>query len=420
MSNNDNLNPLKNAQNQLKKACDLLKLDDDVYEILKEPQRIIEINIPVKMDNGKIKVFKGFRSVHNTAIGPGKGGIRFHQNVTRDEVKALSLWMTFKCGVIGIPYGGGKGGVICNPKELSDRELEQLCRGFIRGIHKYIGEKIDVPAPDVNTNGQIMSWMVDEYIKLNGENVNLGVITGKPVEFGGSLGRNEATGIGISIIASNIAKEKGIDIKGAKIGLQGFGNVGSFAAKHLEKLGAKVIAIKNSDEKALYAEDGISYEKLLHYKEKNHKLMGFGENTKEISEEEFWKGNYDILIPAALENAISTDIANLINAKIIVEGANGPTTSEGEKVLLDKGIDIIPDILSNSGGVLVSYFEWVQNIGGYYWSEEEVLTKQNHKMNEAFNTINKIKHDYNVTYRQAAFMSSVKKIADAMKLRGWY
>lgn len=420
MSNMDNLNPLKNAQMQLKKACDLLKLDSSVYEILREPERVIEVNIPVKMDDGTLKVFKGYRSVHNTSIGPGKGGIRFHQNVTIDEVKALSLWMTFKCGVIGIPYGGGKGGVIVDPNTLSDNELEKLCRGYIRGIHKYIGEKLDIPAPDVNTNGKIMSWMVDEYIKLTGDNVNLGVITGKPVEFGGSLGRNEATGIGIAIIASKIAKEKGIDIKKAKIGLQGYGNVGSFTAKHLEKMGAKIVAIKDIDEKALYNEDGISYDKLSEYKAKNHKIMGFKEGSIEISEEDFWKGNYDILIPAALENAISTEIAEKINAKVIVEGANGPTTSEAEKILIDRGIDVIPDILANSGGVLVSYFEWVQNIGGYYWTEEEVLSKQKDKMSLAFNNINNIKKEYNVTYRQAAFMNSVKKISDVMKLRGWY
>ncbi|RLK63950.1 Glu/Leu/Phe/Val dehydrogenase [Atopobacter sp. AH10] len=420
MPKSDNLNPLINAQKQLKEACDLLKVDSNVYELLKEPQRVIEVSIPVKMDDGKIKVFKGFRSVHNTAIGPGKGGIRFHPNVSLDEVKALSLWMTFKCGVIGIPYGGGKGGVICDPSQLSARELESLSRGYIRGIHKYIGEKQDIPAPDVNTNGQIMSWMVDEYITLSGGHANLGVITGKPVEFAGSLGRNEATGLGIAIIASKIAKEKGISIEGAKIGLQGYGNVGSFAAKHLEKMGAKIVAVKDIDEKALFDPNGISYDKLSQYKEANHKIMGFGENTQEISEEDFWKGEYDILIPAALENAISTEIAQTIHAKVIVEGANGPTTSEAEKVLIDRGIDVVPDILANSGGVLVSYFEWVQNVAGYYWTEEEVLERQHQKMSQAFDAINQLKESYQVTYRQAAFMNSVKKIADVMKLRGWY
>lgn len=419
MPKKDNLNPLENAQSQLKKACDLLKLEKSVYELLKEPERVIEISIPVKMDDGSVKVFKGYRSAHNTAIGPAKGGIRFHKNVTLDEVKALSLWMTFKCGVVGIPYGGGKGGVTCDPSQLSQRELEQISRGYVRGLHKYIGEKIDIPAPDVNTNGQIMSFMVDEYISITGQH-SLGVITGKPVEFGGSLGRSEATGLGIAIITSQIAEKKGIDIKNAKIGLQGYGNVGSFTAKHLEKLGAKVVAVKDIDEKAIYSKNGLSYEKLSEYKKVSGKIMGFDGAQKEISEEEFWSGDYDILIPAALENAISTDIASLIRAKVIVEGANGPTTAEAEKILNDRGIDVIPDILANAGGVLVSYFEWVQNLGGYYWTEKEVLKREEVKMIDAFNSIYNLKEEYSVTFREAAFMISVKKVADVMKLRGWY
>lgn len=416
----EELNPLKNAQNQLKKACDLLKIDNQVYEILKEPMRTIEVNIPCKMDDGSIKMFKGYRAQHNNAVGPYKGGIRFHQNVTVDEVKALSLWMTFKCNVIGIPYGGGKGGVIVNPKELSEREIENLSRGYVRMLHKNIGEKLDVPAPDVNTNGKIMSYMMDEYMKLNKDSFSLGTFTGKPVEFGGSLGRNEATGFGVAIITRETLKEKGIDIKGARVGLQGYGNVGSFTAKWLEKFGAKVICLMEAEEKCLYNSKGLDTEALLKYKNENHKIMGFEGAEKEITPDEFWSLDYDVLIPAALENAIDNETAPKINANVIVEAANGPTTTEAEKKLKEKNIDIVPDILANSGGVLVSYFEWVQNLEGYYWSEEEVMKKQEDKMILAFENVNKIKKEYSVSYREAAFMYAVKRIAGVMKLRGWY
>ena len=248
----ETLNPFLNAQKQVKNACDKLGLEPDVYELLKEPQRMIEVSIPVRMDDGSLKIFKGYRSAHNSAVGPCKGGVRFHQDVNPDEVKALSIWMTFKGGVLGLPYGGGKGGVTCNPRELSAKELEQISRGWVRGLHKYLGEKIDIPAPDVNTNGQIMSWMVDEYVKLNGEEMSIGVITGKPVAFGGSLGRNEATGFGVSIIVRESAKKFGIDIKGAKVAVQGFGNVGKFTVKNIQKQGAKIVALAE--------ENGIKYQ----------------------------------------------------------------------------------------------------------------------------------------------------------------
>ena len=421
----ESLNPLVNSQKQLKSACDLLGVEPIVYELLKEPQRVIEVSIPVKMDDGSVKVFKGWRSAHSSAIGPAKGGCRFHQDVNMDEVKALSLWMTFKCGIVGIPYGGGKGGVCVNPKELSDRELEQVARGYIRGIYKYIGEKIDIPAPDVNTNGQIMAWMADEYIKLNGEKMEIGFITGKPVAFGGSLGRNEATGFGVAVITREFAAKKGIDFKKAKTAVQGFGNVGRYTVKNIIRQGGNVTAIAEYDFKtkktyAIVNEAGFKFEELDKYQVENKTLLGFP-GAKEITLDEFWKLDVEILIPAAMENAITAENVDLVNAKIICEAANGPVTPEAAEILIKKGVDICPDILTNSGGVLVSYFEWVQNLYGYYWSESEVEEKQEIEMVKAFNNIWETRETYNApSMRDAAFAFSVKKVAEAMKLRGWY
>lgn len=421
----ESLNPLVNSQKQLKSACDLLGVEPIVYELLKEPQRVIEVSIPVKMDNGEVKVFKGWRSAHSSAIGPSKGGIRFHPDVCLDEVKALSLWMTFKCGVVGIPYGGGKGGVSCNVNELSQRELEQIARGYIRGIYKYLGEKIDIPAPDSGTNGQIMAWMTDEYIKCNGDKMEIGFITGKPLGFGGSKGRNEATGFGVAVIAREMAAKMGIDMKKATVAVQGFGNVGRYTVKNVERQGAKVVAVAEFDPKqkktyAIVKEDGIDFAALDKYQVENKTLIGFP-GSKEITLEDFWKLQVDILIPAALENAIKEQEVGLINAKLICEAANGPITPEAAAKLIDRGIEIAPDILANSGGVLVSYFEWVQNLYGYYWSEKEVEEKQEIEMVKAFNNIWETKQTYKApTMRDAAFAYSVKKVAEAMKLRGWY
>lgn len=416
------LNPLESAQKQIKIACDKLGLGDDVFELLKEPQRVIEVSIPVKMDNGSLKVFKGYRSLHNDAVGPGKGGVRFHPGVDLDEVKALSIWMTFKCGVTGIPYGGAKGGITVDPKELSQGELERLSRGYIQGLHKYLGEKIDIPAPDVNTNGQIMAWMVDEYIKLTGRN-DVGVITGKPVEWGGSKGRNEATGFGVAVIAREFARENGIEMKGATVAIQGFGNVGSFTVKNVQNQGAKIVALgewaKEVGTYALYNEEGLDYQDLAKYMAENKTLVDYPK-AKMITLDEFWELNVDILIPAALENAITEEVAKKVNAKLICEAANGPITPEADEVLKDRNIPVTPDILTNSGGVTVSYFEWVQNLYGYYWSEEEVVEKQEVEMVKAFNNIWNIKVEEDVTMREATYLFSVKKIAEVMKLRGWY
>lgn len=420
MSNEKN-NPLLNAQQQVKAACDALGLEESYYELLKEPQRVIEISIPVKMDDGTVKTFKGYRSLHNNAIGPGKGGLRFHPAVNLDEVKALSIWMTFKCGVVGIPYGGAKGGITVDPSKLSANELEQLSRGFVRGMFQYLGEKIDIPAPDVNTNGQIMSWMVDEYVKITGKD-EVGVFTGKPVEFSGSKGRNEATGFGVAVIAREAARELGIDLNGANVIVQGFGNVGRFTVKNLIKLGAKITALAEWEPKngtyAIYNEEGLNFEEMQAYMNEHRNLVDFP-GAKKMTLEEFWKTEADIVVPAALENAIDVEQAKAINAKLVVEAANGPTTPEADEILNERGIVLTPDILSNAGGVTVSYFEWVQNLYGYYWSEAEVEQKEEEAMVKAFQDIWALKNQYDVPVRKAAYMISVKKVADVMKLRGW-
>jgi glutamate dehydrogenase len=375
------------------------------------------------MDDGTIKVFKGFRSQHNDAVGPTKGGIRFDREVTRDEVKALSLWMTFKCAVTGIPYGGGKGGIIVDPSTLSKAELERLSRGYIDGIYKLIGEKTDVPAPDVNTNGQIMAWMADEYNKLVGYNA-IGTFTGKPLEFGGSKGRTAATGFGAAVVIREALKKLNIDINKATVAVQAYGNVGSYTGTIIQAMGAKLTAVSeyNKEENrtyAIYNETGINANELKAYNEKHHTLIGFP-SAKEISMEEFWSLNVDVLVPAARENQITLENANRINARIIAEAANGPVTPDADKILFDKGILVTPDILTNAGGVTVSYFEWVQNLYGYYWSEKEVEEKEEAAMLNAFSDIWKIKDEYSVSMRNAAYMHSVKKVAATMKLRGWF
>lgn len=417
----DNTNPLYNAQMQIKSACDELGLSDNVYELLKEPERLIEITIPVKMDDGSIRTFKGYRSVHNTAVGPGKGGIRFHPNVDPDEVKALSIWMTFKCCVTGIPYGGAKGGITVDPSTLSARELEALSRGYVQGLSKYIGEQIDIPAPDVNTNAQIMAWMADEFIKKN-DRIEMGVITGKPVAWGGSKGRNEATGFGVSVIAREFLNRNGIDIKNSKIAVQGFGNVGSFTAKHIQRQGGKIVAISEWNKEigayALYNKDGIDYDDVAEYTANGGKLYEYPK-AERIDTNTFWALDVDLLVPAAMENAITSEVAAIIKAKYICEAANGPITPDADKILEERGIEVAPDILTNSGGVTVSYFEWVQNQYGYYWSEAEVAEKQEVEMVNAFNAVWNVKQERGVSVRRSTYMYSVQRLAEVMQLRGW-
>ncbi|WP_455043034.1 Glu/Leu/Phe/Val family dehydrogenase [Leptotrichia buccalis] len=414
----ETLNPFEIAQKQVKSACDKLNADPAVYEILKNPMKVLEVSFPVKLDDGTVKTFIGYRSQHNNAVGPFKGGLRFHPDVTKDEVKALSTWMTFKCSVAGIPYGGGKGGMAIDPKDYSKAELERISKGFATAISPIIGEKVDIPAPDVNTNGQIMSWMVDAYEKVAGKSTK-GVFTGKPLEFGGSLARTEATGYGVNLTAKKALAKLNIDVKGATYAVQGFGNVGFYTAYYAHKDGAKIVAFSNTDV-AIYNENGIDMEAVIKDFEENGRIIenkGYG---KDITNAELLELEVDVLAPCALENQITSENADRIKAKVITEGANGPTTPEADEILFKKGIVVIPDILANSGGVVVSYFEWVQNLQSYYWSFEEVQQKEDALLSTAFEDVWALADEYKVDLRNAAYMKSIERISKAMKLRGWY
>lgn len=411
----ESLNPFHIAQRQVKNACDKLGADPAVYEILKNPMRVIEVSFPVKMDDGTIRSFTGYRSQHNNACGPYKGGLRFHPAVNIDEVKALSTWMTFKCSVTGVPYGGGKGGIAIDPKEFSQTELEKISRGFAAAIAPFIGEKVDIPAPDVNTNGQIMSWMVDEYAKVTGEYAP-GVFTGKPVEFGGSLARTEATGYGVALMAKAAVEKCGIDFRGATIAVQGFGNVGTYTALFAHRLGAKVVAVSDINV-TIYNENGLDIEKMFKDPVKPLANNGYG---KEITKEEFFALAVDALLPCALENQITSANAGQIKAKVVCEGANGPTTPEADEILAKNGVLVVPDILANAGGVTVSYFEWVQNLQRFSWTFEDVQAKQEGLMYKAFDDIWALMAEHKVDMRTAAYMMSIKRIQVAMKFRGWY
>ena len=414
----ETLNPFEIAQKQIKSACDKLNADPAVYEILKNPMRVLEVSFPVKLDDGTVKTFVGYRSQHNNAVGPFKGRLRFHPGVTRDEVKALSTWMTFKCSVAGIPYGGGKGGMAINPKEYSKAELERISKGFAKAISPIIGEKVDIPAPDVNTNGQIMSWMVDAYEEVAGKSTK-GVFTGKPLEFGGSLARTEATGYGVHLTAKKALAKLNIDVKGATYAVQGFGNVGFYTAYYAYKDGAKIVAFSNSDV-AVYNENGIDMEAVIKDFEENGRIAANKGYGKDITNNELLELEVDVLAPCALENQITSENADRIKAKVITEGANGPTTPEADEILFKKGIIVIPDILANSGGVVVSYFEWVQNLQSYYWPFEEVQQKEDVLLSTAFEDVWNLADEYKVDLRNAAYMKSIERISKAMKLRGWY
>ena len=414
----ETLNPFEIAQKQIKSACDKLNADPAVYEILKNPMRVLEVSFPVKLDDGTVKTFVGYRSQHNNAVGPFKGGLRFHPGVTRDEVKALSTWMTFKCSVAGIPYGGGKGGMAINPKDYSKAELERISKGFAKAISPIIGEKVDIPAPDVNTNGQIMSWMVDAYEEVAGKSTK-GVFTGKPLEFGGSLARTEATGYGVNLTAKKALAKLNIDVKGATYAVQGFGNVGFYTAYYAYKDGAKIVAFSNSNV-AVYNENGIDMEAVIKDFEENGRIAANKGYGKDITNNELLELEVDVLAPCALENQITSENADRIKAKVITEGANGPTTPEADEILFKKGIIVIPDILANSGGVVVSYFEWVQNLQSYYWPFEEVQQKEDVLLSTAFEDVWNLADEYKVDLRNAAYMKSIERISKAMKLRGWY
>jgi glutamate dehydrogenase len=409
-------NPYEIVQYLLEEATQRLELPEAVYDILKKPRRVLKVAIPVRMDDCTIRNFTGFRSQHIDILGPTKGGVRFHPQVNEDEVKALSMWMSLKASILGLPFGGGKGGVIVNPRDLSERELEELSRGFIRELEPIIGPEKDIPAPDVNTNPQIMGWMLDEFDKLRGRNVP-GFITGKPIILGGSEGRVEATGRGVVITIMEAAKKLGLDLNGLTAVVQGFGNVGSITAKLLHENGVKVIAV-NDAKGAAYHPEGLDIDKLLAYHKQNRTVKGFAQK-EDLDTEGLFSIECDILVPAALENQVTAHTAPLIKAKIVAEAANGPTTPEGDRILDGKGVFIIPDILCNAGGVTVSYFEWVQNAMHYYWTEGEVNEKLHMKMIHAFQDVYQMKEEKRVKMRDAAYMVGVGRIAEAMKARGW-
>lgn len=411
----ENLNLFTSTQDVIKDALNKLGYDEAMYELLKEPLRMLTVRIPVKMDDGTTKVFTGYRAQHNDAVGPTKGGVRFHPMVSEQEVKALSMWMTLKCGIVDLPYGGGKGGIICDPRQMSMGELERLSRGYVRAVSQIVGPTKDIPAPDVFTNAQIMAWMMDEYSRMDEFN-SPGFITGKPIVLGGSQGRDRATAEGVTIVIQEAAKKRGIDIQGARVVIQGFGNAGSFLAKFMSDLGAKVIGISDAYG-ALHDPNGLDIDYLLDRRDSFGTVTTLFENT--ISNKELLELDCDILVPAAIENQITAENAHHIKADIVVEAANGPTTAEATKILTERGILLVPDVLASAGGVTVSYFEWVQNNQGYYWTEEEVREKLYRKMVDAFENVYTTATNRNINMRLAAYMVGVRRTAEASRFRGW-
>ncbi len=408
-------NPYEVFLTQLEKGAKVLKLESYVVDVLKEPERVIEVSIPVKMDDGTVKVFKGWRSNHNTALGPAKGGIRYHWEVTKEEVMALSAWMSMKNALMDLPYGGGKGGIRVNPKELSENELERLSRGFIDKIYKYIGPDQDVPAPDVYTNPKIMAWMMDEYEKLVGRKAP-GVITGKPLIVGGSQGRGHSTALGGFFVLREALKVKGESFEGKTAAIQGFGNAGSFMAKFLYEAGVKVVAVSDS-KGGIYKADGLPIPEVIKHKRETKAVVGFP-GVESTSNKDLLLLDVDILVPAALENVITDANARDIKARYIVELANGPVTPEADEILYSKEVFVLPDILANAGGVTVSYFEWVQNRMGYYWDLEEVEERLDKKMSKAFREVYEAMNEYKIGSREAAYVVALRRIVEAMKARG--
>ncbi len=413
----ENLNPFQIAQAQLDEAAALLALDPATHALLREPRRELHVTIPVRMDDGTVKVFKGFRVQYNDSRGPTKGGLRFHPDETVDTVRALAAWMTWKTAVVDIPLGGGKGGVICNPKEMSMGELERLSRGYIRAINKILGEETDVPAPDVYTTPQIMAWMMDEYSVIRGYNVP-GMITGKPLPLGGSAGRGDATARGGIFCVREAGKALNLDLKGKTAAIQGYGNAGQFAHQLAEEiLGMKVVAVSDS-RGGIYNPDGLDFEATLKHKMDTRTVKDFP-GAKNITNEELLELDVLVLFPSAMENQITATNAGNIKAKIVAELANGPTTPDADKILHENGVYVIPDFLCNAGGVTVSYFEQVQNAYDYYWPVELVHERLDHKMTAAFHSVHDMAQAKNVHNRLAAYLVAISRVAEAMTLRGW-
>ena len=412
----DHNNPFTNAQNQLQQAAKFLKLEPGVLEALSWPQKEIHLSFPIQMDDGSTRVFKGFRVQYNNARGPFKGGLRFHPEENIDTVRALAAWMTWKTALLDLPLGGGKGGVICDPKKLSQNELERISREYISQIARDIGSTQDIPAPDVYTNPQIMAWMEDEYSRIKGQH-DPGVITGKPLSIGGSVGRDDATARGAVYVIREAARELGLDTKNATVAVQGFGNAGQFAAKLSQSiLGAKVVAVSDS-KGGIFNKAGLDPEKVLQHKSKNGSVTGLP-GTEAISNQKILELEVDILIPAALENVITKENACSVKAKIVAEAANGPTTPEADEMLFKKNAFVIPDFLCNAGGVTVSYFELVQNLNNFYWDLNEVHRRLEEKMIKAFKSVRETAKKHKVNNRIAAYLVAVERVVEAMRYRG--
>jgi len=398
-------------------AARLVGLDPGIWKILTHPKRQIIVSCPIQMDNGEIEVFTGYRVQYNITLGPAKGGIRYHPDVCLDEVTALAAWMTWKCAVAHIPFGGGKGGIVCDPTRMSRRELESLTRRYVAEIIDAIGPEKDVPAPDVNTNDQVMAWIMDTY-SMHVGHTSTAVVTGKPIEMGGSLGRREATGRGVMIVTREAAAHLGLDIKKATVAVQGFGNVGSVSADLLAKIGARIVAV--TDWKGgVYNAEGLDIPKMIEYSRQNKTIDGFP-GGEPIDNEQLFALDVDILVPAALENQISEENASVIKAKIVAEGANGPTTPQAHRQLHERGVFVIPDILANAGGVTTSYFEWVQDRHGYFWEEQEVNKRLEAKMMEAFHDVLQTSIKYKIDLRTAAYIVAITRVATVTKMRGMY
>jgi glutamate dehydrogenase (NAD(P)+) len=413
----EDLNPYRIAQIQFDIAAEYLKLDQGLRQILRTPKRVLEVSIPTKMDNGQVKVFSGYRVQHNVARGPAKGGIRYHPAVTLDEVKALAAWMTWKTATVNIPYGGGKGGVICDPKRMTKPELERMTRRYTSEILPLIGPEKDIPAPDMYTDAQTMAWIMDTYSMTKGYST-LGVVTGKPLSIGGSEGRNEATARGCLVAVEEACRVKKMSVRGSSVAIQGFGNAGSLAAKLFAEKKARVIAISDS-RGGVFNSRGIDPLKAMRYKERSGTVVGMP-GTSRISNDELLAMKCDILIPAALENVITLNNADQIKAKIVAEAANGPTTPHADEVLARKGIMLLPDILANAGGVTVSYFEWVQDLQSFFWSEAEVNAKLESVMRRAFTEVHESARKHRTHMRTGAYCLAVGRVADATLVRGLF
>ncbi|MEY2192815.1 Glu/Leu/Phe/Val dehydrogenase [Neobacillus sp. BF23-41] len=411
----EKLNLLTSTQIVIHDALKKIGYNQEMYELLKEPLKMSDVRIPVRMDDGSTKIFSGFRAQHNDAVGPTMGGVRFHPQVTANEVKALSMWMSLKCGIADLPFGGGKGAILCNPRTMSFGELERLSRGYVRAISQIVGPTKDIPAPDIYTNSQIMAWMMDEYSRLR-QFGSSGFITGKPLVLGGSEGREKAGAKGVTICIEEAAKKRGMKVKGARVIVQGFGNAGSYIAKFMHDAGAIVVGISDVYG-ALYNPDGLNINYLLDRRDSFGTVTSLFEGT--ITNKELLEQECDVLVPAAISNQITAENASNIKAGIVVEAANGPTTLEATNILTDRGILLVPDVLAGAGGVTVSYFEWVQNKQGLYWSEDEVEVKLRSKLIKSFHDIYHLSQTSNVNMRLAAYMVGVRKMAEASLFRGW-